>query len=103
MPDRLPRVEYAVNPIAPLHKRWRDHLGTLRVITGPAEGWVMVRYTGSARPFCLRLSELLNADAHPNHGPFEPIGANVRNLQAETVDGASVGINAVMPEEGADA
>lgn len=58
-----------MNPLAPFPKRWRAADGRpLRVICGPAEGWLMVRFRGAA-PWCITVPELLNASGH-RFGPF---------------------------------
>ena len=70
MSDRGPVKKYVVDPMAPFPKRWRDHVGSLRVLAGPFEGWLMVKRP-HAEPFCLKVSTILNATGHPVHGPFE--------------------------------
>lgn len=67
---RLNAVRYAIGLGQALPKRWRDHLGPIRVMGGPHEGYVMVRRP-RAEPFVIKLAELLNAEQHPVHGPFE--------------------------------
>ncbi|KZE34078.1 hypothetical protein IMF23_04190 [Chelatococcus daeguensis] len=61
--------KYVLDPLSPFPKRWRDHIGPLRVMCGPVEGYVMVRRKGGA-PFVLRVSDLTNATRDPPHGPF---------------------------------
>jgi hypothetical protein len=63
-------IKYAIDPMSPFPKRWKDKLGNIRVITGPVEGYLMVRRPGAA-PFVLHVSVMLNAKSHPIHGPFE--------------------------------
>jgi hypothetical protein len=65
--DDYPR--YVIDPLAPLPKRWTDHLGPIRILAEPAEGWVLARRRGAA-PFALRVRTLLNTDRDPVHGPF---------------------------------
>lgn len=64
-------VKYCVDPMQPFPKRWEDARGPVRVISGPAEGYVMVRRRG-CMPFVLHVRHLLNTDKHPVHGPFWP-------------------------------
>ena len=73
MTTRLPPVPYVLNVGAALPKRWRDHIGPLRVLAGPVEGFVMLRRRGAGCAIAIRLSVLLNAEADPTHGPFECI------------------------------
>ena len=70
MSERLPMRPYALSPLAPFPKRWRDHLGPIRVMGGPIEGYLLVRRPG-AMPFAISVRQMLNAERHPTHGPFE--------------------------------
>lgn len=72
---RLPRTLYTIRPGQVFPTRWRDHIGPLRVMAGPAEGYVMVRRP-RAYPFVLPVPVLLNAAQHPTHGPFELVEAS---------------------------
>lgn len=69
---RLPATKYVVDPMAKFPRRWRDHIGNIRVMGEPIEGYLMVRRPG-AMPFCLPVSTILNATKDPTHGPFEVI------------------------------
>jgi hypothetical protein len=62
-------TRYVIDPLAPLPKRWADHIGPIRVMGGPVEGYLMVRRPGNV-PFVLTVAQLLNAERHPTHGPF---------------------------------
>ena len=56
---------YAINPMQPLPKRWKDAGGPLRVMCEPHDGYVMMRRPG-AMPFVVSVRELLG-------GKYEPI------------------------------
>lgn len=74
---------YALNPLAPFPKRWRDPLGNIRVMAEPVQGYVMVRRPG-AYPFVLCVAHLTNAERHPVHGPFhvvEPAGRSIAETE----------------------
>lgn len=64
-------MKYAIDPTAPLPKRWRDEHGPIRIMGGPHEGYVLARRPG-CMPFVLTVKQLLNTEKHPYHGPFEP-------------------------------
>lgn len=61
--------KYVVNPLAPFPKRWFDHIGNVTVMIEPVKGYVMCRRPGAV-PFVLSVAQVLNAEKHPNHGPF---------------------------------
>jgi hypothetical protein len=61
--------QYVLDPLSPFPKRWQDRVGPIRVMTGPIEGYLMVRRPGGM-PFCLHVKHLTNAERHPVHGPF---------------------------------
>lgn len=67
--ERLEPVPYVLSPLAKFPKRWRDHLGPIRVMSEPIEGYLLVRRTG-CMPFALSVRQLLNTEKHPVHGPF---------------------------------
>lgn len=69
MSERLARVPYIISPLAKFPKRWRDHLGPIRVMCEPVEGYLLARRPGAA-PFAISVREMLNAEKHPVHGPF---------------------------------
>jgi hypothetical protein len=70
---------YVIDPLAPFPARWRDKLGPIRVMSGPVQGYVMVRRPG-AFPFVLSVKQLLNAEHHPVHGPFEVVGVQLQMI-----------------------
>lgn len=56
-------------------RRWSDRIGKITVMGEPIKGYVMCRRPG-AMPFILSVSQILNAEKHPTHGPFtllEPV------------------------------
>lgn len=56
---------YAVDPIEPLPKRWKDKNGPIRLMTrSPVEGYVMARRPGAA-PFVLSVPDLLSGEWEP--------------------------------------
>jgi hypothetical protein len=64
-------VRYVLCPLSPFPRRWRAADGRpLVVLCGPAKGWLMVRERGVRRPWCIRVSEMLNAEPH-EAGPFK--------------------------------
>jgi len=73
MTERKEAVRYVIGATDKFPKRWRDHHGPIRVMTEPIEGYVMVRRP-RAVPFVLSVAQLLNAEGHPVHGPFEIVG-----------------------------
>jgi hypothetical protein len=75
-------IKYAIDPMSPFPKRWKDKLGNIRVITGPVEGYLMVRRPG-AMPFVLHVAQMLNAETHPTHGPFEIVPPKRKNTTQE--------------------
>lgn len=70
MSERLPVQKYVIDVMSPFPKQWRDHIGPIRVMCEPHEGYVMVRRPG-ATPFVLSVRNILNSVSHPTHGPFE--------------------------------
>lgn len=66
-------TQYVIDPTEPFPKRWRDHIGPIRVMSGPHQGYLMVRRPGAV-PFVLHVSQILNAERHHTHGPFEIVG-----------------------------
>ncbi|CAI2936054.1 ribonuclease H family protein [Aminobacter niigataensis] len=63
-------TSYVIDPTVPLPKRWRDGHGPIRIMGEPQEGYVLARRPG-CMPFVLTVKQLLNAEKHPHHGPFE--------------------------------
>lgn len=58
-------IGYAVNPLQPLPRRWKDKIGPIRLMNvEPIEGYVMARRPGAA-PFILSVRDLLNGDREP--------------------------------------
>lgn len=76
--ERLEPVPYVLSPLAKFPKRWRDHLGPIRVMSEPIEGYLLVRRPG-CMPFALSVRQLLNAEKHPVHGPFRLADAHSKN------------------------
>lgn len=56
---------YAIDPMQPLPKRWRDKGGPLRLMCEPHDGYVMMRRPG-AMPFVESVRGLLS-------GKYEPV------------------------------
>lgn len=77
--------QYVIDPLAPFPARWRDKIGPLRVMSGPVQGYLMVRRPG-ASPFVLSVKQLLNTERHPIHGPFEVVGTKVQTVGAPSPD-----------------
>lgn len=71
-PKRLDAPHYVIDPDAPLPRRWLDHYGPIRVMCEPVEGYVLAKRP-RCRPFVLHVSELLNAEPHRTHGPFQVV------------------------------
>ena len=69
MSERFERKPYVVSLLAKFPKRWRDHIGPIRVMSEPIDGYLMVRRPGAA-PFVLSVKQMLNAEKHHSHGPF---------------------------------
>lgn len=67
--QRIEAIKFVIDPLAPFPKRWRDHHGPIRVMTEPVEGYLMARRPGAV-PFVLAVTQILNAERHPTHGPF---------------------------------
>lgn len=55
---------YAIDPFAPLPKRWEDEHGEIRVMCEPHEGYVMARRKGCI-PFVIRVIDLLSGEYEP--------------------------------------
>lgn len=72
---------YVIDPLAPFPARWKDHTGPIRVMSGPVQGYVMVRRPGAV-PFVLSVKQILNAERHPIHGPFEVVGMKLLSIPA---------------------
>jgi hypothetical protein len=49
---------YAIDPTSPIHKKWTDENGPIRVLCEPAEGYVMIRRPG-AMPGVISVRDLL--------------------------------------------
>lgn len=84
-------IRYTVSPLAPFPKRWKDRHGKITVMHEPIKGYVMVRRPG-AFPFVLRVSEILNADKHHIHGPFEQIPAE-KKVRRPTPSSQGAGVD----------
>lgn len=69
MNERFEPKPYVIDPLAKFPRRWRDHIGPIRVMCEPVEGYLLVRRPGCA-PFALSVRQILNAEKHPVHGPF---------------------------------
>ena len=67
--SRFAPTAYAISPMEPFPRYWHDHVGNLRVLGGPHDGWLLMRRPG-AMPFALRVAHVLNARSHHIHGPF---------------------------------
>jgi hypothetical protein len=65
-------IQYVMDPTKPFPKRWRDKNGAIRVMSEPIEGYLMCRRP-HCMPFVLSVKEILNAEPHRIHGPFELI------------------------------
>jgi hypothetical protein len=66
----MTELKTATHGFGKFPKRWRDDRGKVTVMGEPIDGYVMCRRPGGF-PFVLRVAQILNAEKHPVHGPFE--------------------------------